>query len=258
MKTPFVLIPLYIYPLERAWEPLLEAARAHREVHFVAIINPDNGPGRGRLPDGSYTAALSRLAEEPNISTLGYVYCSYGQRAVEAIQADMDIYRGWCRQGQLAVGGVFFDETPSDPAYVEYMATLAHYAKETWRRDMGDGEGHGGREATVVYNPGVVVGPGFFFRGADYVVVFEASEDQWNRLRKLGQDLRRMDDRTRPKAVAIIHSSRGGSSGSGARKVLKQTRSLGLTGVYVTDQQEGGYTRWPAAWMKFAKAVSQC
>lgn len=249
MSKPFVLVPLYIYPLERAWEPLLEAARTHREVQFVAVINPNNGPGQDRLPDGSYTAALGRLAEEPNISTLGYVHCSYGQRAVEAIQADMDVYRGWWHLGRLAVGGVFFDETPSDPAHVEYMATLAGHAKETWAHD--------GREATVVYNPGVVVGPGFFFRGADYVVVFEASEDQWNRLRKLGQDLRRMDHRTRLKAVAIIHSSRGGSSGSVARKMLKQTRSLGLTGVYVTDQQEGGYTRWPAAWMKFTEAVAR-
>ncbi|KJZ79797.1 hypothetical protein HIM_00511 [Hirsutella minnesotensis 3608] len=259
MNRPFVLVPLYIYPSESAWEPLLDAARRYRDVLFVAVINPNSGPGEGHLPDGSYTAALARLAGEP-------------------------AYRGWWHRGGLRVGGVFFDETPSDAAAVPYMTRLAAYAKETWRRDVGTPGGcpmdtlpsssaasspssppssspspspSTPPEAVVVYNPGVVVCPDMF-RGADYVVVFEASEDQWNRLRRLGQDLRRIDARVRGKAVAIIHSSRGGQDSRAARKVIEQSRSLGMTGVYVTDQQDGGYTRWPASWMKFAEAVSQC
>ena len=64
-----------------------QAAKAHPEVRFVAIINPNSGPGQTALPDASYVAALRRLSEIPNIGTLGYVHCSW-RRPLRRIAGD--------------------------------------------------------------------------------------------------------------------------------------------------------------------------
>lgn len=45
---------------------------------------------------------------------------------------------------------------------------------------------------------------------------------------------------------------------SSSATVYGSKADLGMRGVYVTDQLGGGYTRWPAAWGEFAKAVSRC
>ncbi|POR39125.1 Spherulin-4 [Tolypocladium paradoxum] len=243
MDQPFVVVPLYIYPLEGAWEPLFEAAAAHPEMRFVAIINPDSGPGQTPLPDASYMAALKRLSEIPNIRALGYVHCSYGKRPVHTIKADIDVYRDW--NGCLELGGIFFDETPSDARYVQFMATLAGHTKSTWQRHLG-------KDGTVVYNPGVVVGRGYF-EHPDYVVVFEQSQDHWNRS-FVHQGLQHASVEARAKSVAIVHSS--STTGAKVEALARQVRSFGVTGIFVTDEQAGGYTKWPATWKQFAEAMA--
>lgn len=243
MDNPFVLIPLYIYPLERAWERLFQVAEAHSEVRFVAIINPNSGPGQAALPDASYVAALRRLSDIPNIRTLGYVHCSYGKRPVDAIKADIDVYRGW--NGCLELGGIFFDETPSDARHVQFMATLADHTKSTWQRELG-------KDGMVIYNPGVVVG-GAYFEHPDYIVVFEQSQHHWDRS-FAKQGLRHASPAARSKSVAIIHSSP--AEGDRVEALTRQIRSFGVAGLFVTDEQEGGYTKWPAAWERFAESTA--
>ncbi|PNY27994.1 Spherulin-4 [Tolypocladium capitatum] len=243
MDSPFILVPLYIYPLAGAWEPLFQVAAAHPRVRFVAIINPDSGPGDTALPDEDYVAALRRLSEIPNVFTLGYVHCSYGERPVDAIEADIAVYRAWT--GRLELGGIFFDEAPSDAHHVQFMAALAHHTKSTWQRDLG-------KDGMVIYNPGVVVASGYF-EHADYVVVFEESEDHWNGS-SARPELQQASVEARSKSVAIIHS--GPTKGGKVEALTRQVRSLGVTGVFVTDEQDGGYTKWPAAWEQFAEAVA--
>lgn len=124
------------------------------------------------------------------------------------------------------------------------MAALAVHARRTWPPAAA---------TVVVYNPGVVPAPGYFASGAaDYVVVFEAAERQWPC--RLAEHLGAIDG-ARAKAVAVVHSS---DAAAAAAAVLAHTRTLGLAGVFVTDQPDGGYTHWPAAWMDFAAAVAQC
>ncbi|KND91085.1 Spherulin-4 [Tolypocladium ophioglossoides CBS 100239] len=243
MDKPFVLIPLYIYPLEQAWEPLFQVAATHPGVRFVAIINPNSGPGPAALPDARYMGALRRLSEMANVRTLGYVHCSYGKRPLDAIKADIDVYRGW--DACLGLGGIFFDETPSDARYVPFMATLAGHTKSTWQGDLG-------RDGMVIYNPGVVVARAYF-EHPDYVVVFEQSQDHWNRS-FVRQGLQHASVEARAKSVAIIHSSP--TRGSKVEALARQVRSFGLTGIFVTDEQAGGYTKWPAAWTQFAEAIA--
>ena len=69
----FILLPLYIYPLPGAWDPLFNAAKANPTVTFQAVINPYSGPN-GPCPDASYINATSYLNTIPNIKTLAYVH----------------------------------------------------------------------------------------------------------------------------------------------------------------------------------------
>lgn len=242
---PFILIPLYIYPFEEAWEPLFRAARVHPNLHFVVVINPNNGPGQSKMPDACYTAALRSLADYPNICTLGYVYCSYGKRPISAVRADIDTYYGW--SVPLAPRGVFIDEAPADETYVDYLASLTGHAKAAGKSCLG-------KVAIVVYNPGVVVGRAFFI-SPDYVVVLEASIDQWSNLSAAGQALATMDAASSRSAVVIVHSAP--DERWQEDEFWQRISYLDVAGIYVTDQHGGGYTRWPAAWSEFTEVASK-
>ncbi|PHH70075.1 hypothetical protein CDD82_7353 [Ophiocordyceps australis] len=296
MAAPFILVPLYMYPLEQAWEPLFQAARAHRELRFVAVVNPASGPGADALPDQSYIAALRRLADEPNIEAVGYVYCSYGARHPAAACADMDAYCGWRINGRPVIGGVFFDEAPAANDKVDYMHHLAQHANKTWRAlhhldhaaaqhpdhhsDSDDSpagdttvQDTSPPHALVILNPGVAV-PLAYFAHCDHIVVFEGSEAEWQRrcIKEPGLHSILSDHHALSKAVAIVHSiqpshrrldrfisflQNSPKKQADLDSTLTQIRALGLVGLYLTDQLDGGYTRWPAAWMQLADAVAQ-
>ena len=94
-KPPFILLPLYIYPGEDAWAPLFDAARKLPNLSFVVVINPANGPGESNRPDSNYLHALRTLVTFPNLTILGYVRCSWGERDLESIAGDVRKYYGW-------------------------------------------------------------------------------------------------------------------------------------------------------------------
>lgn len=94
-NSPFVLVPLYIYPTPTSWEPLFLAAKSCPDLDFIVVVNPGNGPGPGPLPDENYLNALGRLSTLSNAKVLGYVHCSYGERAAAPIENDISTYQGW-------------------------------------------------------------------------------------------------------------------------------------------------------------------
>ncbi|KUI69384.1 Spherulin-4 [Cytospora mali] len=133
---PFILLPLYIYPTPTAWDPLYSAAASHPELDFLVVVNPGNGPGPGVLPDVNYIEALAKLTGLQNVRVIGYVHCSYGNRLLEEIMADVSVYRGWteasAQRGDgktIVVDGIFIDEVPSSTEFVQYLATLSSAAK---------------------------------------------------------------------------------------------------------------------------------
>jgi hypothetical protein len=241
-STLFILVPLYIYPLERAWEPLLEAARAHPNVQFLAVINPSNGPGETPLPDASYAAAMRELSGVPNIKPLGYVYCSYGNRAIDAVKGDVDIFHGW--NSEFRLEGIFIDEAPSQPDLTRYMRSISDYAHTRWQAALG-------RPGIVVYNPGVVPNQDYY-SAADLVVSFEQSESHWEQLVAAKQIIRLAPDIS-SKNVAVVHTfddSHGDLTG-----FVSRVRDLGFGGIFITDQEGGGYNRWPQAWQRLVEFV---
>lgn len=165
INKPFILLPLYIYPTPTAWEPLYSAADSHPELDFLAVVNPGNGPGPDILPDANYIEALARLTALPNVRLIGYVHCSYGNRLLDELVADVSAYRGWTEAAArrddgkvccscvpkhqspdrttadvglktIFVDGIFIDEVPSSTVFVQYLATLSRAAKTVLNRNL--------------------------------------------------------------------------------------------------------------------------
>lgn len=238
-----VLVPLYIYPLEKAWEPLLQSALAHPHIRFLTVINPSNGPGTAPLPDASYAAAMRELSRVPNIQPIGYVHCSYGKRPMGAVQRDIDLYVGW--NSDFRMDGIFIDEAPSHPDHVEYMTSLSRHAHGLWQANLG-------RQSVNVYNPGVVASPAYF-DAADYIVTFEQSEQHWN-LDSARKSLSSLSPGQSCKSIAIIHS-RQAHQRNGLEALVRQVKSMGFAGLYVTNQLGGGFTHWPEQWDRLVGEV---
>ncbi|KAM0325922.1 hypothetical protein ACHAQA_007227 [Verticillium albo-atrum] len=183
------------------------------------------------------------------------------------------------KQDAFRLEGIFFDETPWDPCHQPYMASLARFARDAWRAGGLD------RHAVLAYNPGVVVEPRWY-DDADYVVVFEQSARHWATYFE-SQGLPQIPASLRPKAVAVVHTCSGGTDAAGAADaaalgaiahaegqgegegegerdsasegenknggastlaLAERISGLGFGGVYLTDELDGGYTRWPAMW----------
>lgn len=244
-EQPVVLIPLYIYPLEGAWEPLFTVARAFPDVLFVTVVNPCNGPGPDALPDASYVAVLNTLNAIPNIRPVGYVHCTYGKRPIADVLHDVDVYRGW--NDTFRLEGIFVDETPSDRGTVGYLDAISDHTKSTWQTCLG-------RQAFVIYNPGVVVDRAFF-RKSDWVVVFEQSEHHW-KTRDIQASLNSLPPELRHKAVAMVHSLSGDLDE--AASLCRFIRLLGFGGIHLTEQLGGGYTEWPVMWATQAEGLRGC
>ncbi|KAL6406433.1 Spherulin-4 [Ilyonectria robusta] len=240
---PIVLVPLYIYPLEGAWEPLFDLARALPDILFVTVINPCNGPGPDTLPDASYCDVLRRLHSVPNVHSLGYVHCTYGRRPLDAIQADIDTYRGW--NGKFRIDGIFFDETPSDPSDLSFLKTVSNHTRSTWQQSLG-------RHGLVVYNPGVVVERAFF-DAADWIVVFEQSQQHWE-TPVIQEALQEVPPQHLHKSVAIVHSI--GGNLNNASSLTNEIRTRRFGGLHLTEELGGGYTKWPLMWDKVAHVLA--
>ncbi|KAK3711691.1 hypothetical protein LTR37_009468 [Vermiconidia calcicola] len=182
MVNPFILLPLYIYPLPSAWNPLFTQARANPATTFYAIVNPHNGPGGDTCPGSDYVSALNTLNAIPNIKSLAYVHtanrwdcgssgsdicaCS---APIEEVKANVSTYAGWATAGcpgakDMKVDGIFFDEAPQKGDCVNYMRDVTSHAKSA----LSSGSN------MVLFNPGAGVDEAYW-QIADYINVLENS-----------------------------------------------------------------------------------
>jgi hypothetical protein len=143
-----MLLPLYVHPLAdpEAWEALPRGGACW------TIVNVHNGPGAVR--DEVYTAATARL-HEAGVKMLGYVDLGYGERANGEVWCDIV---GW---SQYPVGGIFFDQVPSDAPGLAYVTQVVRAVR-----------------GSVVLNPGTRCLPGYAAL-ADVVCTFEGSWESY-------------------------------------------------------------------------------
>ncbi|ROW08376.1 hypothetical protein VMCG_03269 [Cytospora schulzeri] len=292
-NKPFILLPLYIYPAPTAWEPLYTAAASHPELDFLVVVNPGNGPGPGNLPDANYMVALTRLAGLQNVRIIGYVHCSYGNRLLDAIVADLNAYRGWTEasaqlgeEKPIIVDGIFIDEVPSSTEFVQYLATLSTAAKillnrniaevnappknnstEAIAKEAADATPSLPTSTTNTPPPGtispsnstaiVIYNPGVvidpIFYQAADYVVAFENASLQWTSPAVRQQFARLPRVLRERSIAVAHSTAGGADEVGT--LGRRCAEMGCPGVFITTQP--GYTDWCPFWAEFVRDMAR-
>ncbi|KPI45888.1 uncharacterized protein AB675_359 [Cyphellophora attinorum] len=202
MPSSAILVPLYIYPLLGAWNPLYEVIEANPTTQFQVVINPHNGPGATPLPDSNYCREIPKLRSHPNVVVYGYVNVVWATRDLDEVCKDVEIYAAWPQhwhhhhhdqmnlqtqhdtkqapqhQDQnvsvpIGIDGVFVDETPIDAGDHEkkFLGTLktlveSHFGAK--KKAAAPGQ----KYPLIIHNPGCMPPPAIR-ELADLTVVFE-------------------------------------------------------------------------------------
>ncbi|MFW5827044.1 MAG: spherulation-specific family 4 protein [Alkalispirochaeta sp.] len=165
--TPGVVVPLYVYPAGdglRAWDAVATAARQSPDVPVIAVVNPDNGPGRSA--DSNYRSVVAELGEA-GAEPAAYVALGFGHRPAREVRSDL---RRW-RRLYPSITAVFFDEVPvpgnglSPGDARTYVTEISAYAA---------GRGFTG---TMIGNPGTAAPASYAAPDAFDLVVIH--EDRW-------------------------------------------------------------------------------
>ena len=114
-----ILIPLYIYPTDASWMAVASAKQTNPNVPFVAVINPNSGPGLTQDPN--YVAGINNL-RAAGIVVLGYVPTDYGATPIATVESSVNAYKSW-----YALDGIFFDEMSTSGLTQSYYQSLASY-----------------------------------------------------------------------------------------------------------------------------------
>ncbi len=160
---PVIVSPLYIYPNWYESETYVwsDVARAAEQVPIVAIINPNNGPD-GKPPNRDYERGLQDL-RQADVTLLGYVSTKYGDRSIEEVKQDIDLYRQY-----YDLDGIFLDESASSVKQLDYYQDIYNYIKTQPNLDQ------------VIINPGTHTDEVYLTRpAADTSVIFENYSEAW-------------------------------------------------------------------------------
>ncbi len=114
-----IVIPLYTYPTDGSWAAVIQAKQAYPNVPFIAVINPDSGPGTSQ--DANYVQGIKNL-QAGGVVVLGYVDTSYAGDSVSSVEANVNLYHTW-----YGVNGIMFDDMTNVPGYETYYSTLSSY-----------------------------------------------------------------------------------------------------------------------------------
>jgi len=219
-----LLVPAYIYPGGKGlkdWDRLIAAAD---RVPIVAIVNQDSGPGKHL--DEHLRAVLER-ARRSKLTLIGYVPLTYAKRPVADVKADVD---RWLSLYPGVLSGIFFDEQPSGPEGVPFVAECAAYV----RRRI--------KNARIVSNPGTICAPEYLaIAGSPTVCVFES---------KTGIDAYRPPPwrtKFRPGQMAVLLYDV--QTADAMKRSLKEMVRKRAGYVYVTDDSGANpWDRLPSYW----------
>jgi hypothetical protein len=238
-----VIFPLYIYPGTNcaAWTSLISSISAHNTIQFLIIINPDSGPGAvNSQPDTNYQACIAQLfttgaASGNNVKILGYVATGFGDRAVSAVNADIDTYMGWT--STYRPQGIFFDQAATAAASLANYQTFSARVKT----DLGS-------TAYVVLNPGTAPVSTGYFSIANLVVTFEGNYADFSTA-----SIPISSSTPANKQGAIIHT---GPTLVNVNTVETLTETIGIGASFMTDfDTADAYSNMPTDWTNYLNAV---
>ncbi|RDH29739.1 cell surface spherulin 4-like protein [Aspergillus welwitschiae] len=245
-----IFVPLYVYPAPGAWDPLEKVISSHPDVNFTVVVNPGSGPGPNALPDGNYTREIPKLASYGNVRLLGYVATTYGQRNFSLVRRDIETYAAWPTNSSnpnLAVRGIFFDETPQqyESNTLAYLQDLTAVVKTT----TGLGPDH-----FVVHNPGTIP-DARYLPTADSTVVFEATYETF--LERQGAKLfQEIPNSTRSQLCAVVHSVPDSVEGHKFRDLVKQVRKV-ADEIFITHLDTDYYASFGGQWEEFVELMAR-
>ncbi|KZV91551.1 hypothetical protein EXIGLDRAFT_95092 [Exidia glandulosa HHB12029] len=249
-----ILFPLYIPPSGCSgtgvcnWQPLYDVIHAYPALQFNVIVNPASGPGpSGSLPDVEYKAGISALNAYPNARTIGYIASHNGTKPALAYQDEIKTYSGWSsyRAANIAVHGIFIDETNTDTAKIPYFSNFSTAIHKTF-----------GDNALVVHNPGVITPQAFF--NAIQKDVFVTFENFYNKM-WVSDTIFTTTNPTykntpHERQAAILHNF----NGSIPTDLVNVTDTVGelydMKYIYITDQPE--YNTSSTILSRFAASVN--
>jgi hypothetical protein len=113
-----IVIPLYVSPGSN-WTSVIQAKQTFSNVPFIAVINPNSGPGSAK--DSSYATGIQQL-QAAGIVVLGYVDTAYAGSSISSVENHLSEYNSWYH-----VNGIFFDEMQNALGSESYYATLNTY-----------------------------------------------------------------------------------------------------------------------------------
>lgn len=154
IKDGSILIPAYFYPLEEEFQKLLYIKNSFKQI---IILNVEDGPSFSF--DENYEQAIKKLINIDKIP-IGYVYTSYGERDVEIVKRDIDLWFKFYPN----LKGIFLDEVNDTEETKDYYKTLYEYIKFKFN-------------GLVVLNPGTNFAKELI-NYCDYAVIFEDSLDK--------------------------------------------------------------------------------
>jgi len=240
MVSPaFVFLPLYIYPFNQSWDAVTTAISSNPTLQFQIIVSPHLA---NIYPDANYVVGLNSLNVFPNVQTLGYIYTSWATRNISEIEEEVNAYAAWPNfvGGDIAVDGIFFDETPTAYTNVtsSYLKSVTSYAREK----LGPSKVH------IAFNPGLPVNESFY-EIADTINIFENTFAAFN-LTTL--DIVNWDLLGR--STYAIHSFKGDEDDH--VDLIRNLSDSNVGGFIVTTDE--GYTKLSDFWPQFCSELADC
>ena len=114
-----IAIPLYTYPTDGTWAAIIQAKQSYPNVPFIAVINPNSGPGSSL--DSNYVQGIKNL-QAAGVKVLGYVATGYAGNSISSEESQVSAYESW-----YGVNGIFFDEMSNSGTTASYYSTLNTY-----------------------------------------------------------------------------------------------------------------------------------
>ena len=114
-STSGVLIAMYIYPTNPAWNQVEQIHTAHPGSNIDIIANVNSGPGTAVNPD--YTTGITNM-RSAGINVLGYVFTSYCSRPLNIVEQEI---ARWV-QFYPNVNGILLDQMQNQPNHLHLCA----------------------------------------------------------------------------------------------------------------------------------------
>ncbi|KAM3080852.1 hypothetical protein ACMFMG_004810 [Clarireedia jacksonii] len=235
-----ILLPLYIYPLQGAWDFVTTAVAKYPDVPFNIIINPNTGPGvTNAYPASDFIDAVASLNIHPNVNLLGYVDTVYMSKSTDKVATEVETYKYWSTytKKDIHLDGIFYDDildtwTSDSSNYYTTIATHAHALN-----------------LTVTLNPGTTV-PDQFYALADNILALE--NDYADFAAGRGGDVAKIDESVMGKSSVMLREFSG--SEEQMKSLVKSWVGDGVKGVFVTS---GGYEAEGTVWDQFVGVVDE-